>query len=83
LAPVLQSVYPSTIVLEEKFVGLITVTGQNLAYSENANGNVTITIGDYTCSNSTQTSLTTVACTPPPQLLIALYLNLAPLWVQI
>jgi len=69
LAPVLQSVYPSTIVIEEKFVGLITVTGQNLAYSENANGNVTITIGDYTCANSTQTSLTTVACTPPPQLL--------------
>lgn len=69
LAPVLQSVYPSTIVLDENFVGLITVTGQNLAYSENANNKVAVTIGDYTCANSTQTSLTTVACTPPPQLL--------------
>jgi len=69
LAPVLQSVYPSTIVLEESYVGLITVTGQNLAYSENANSDVTVTIGDYTCENSTQTSLTTVACALPPQLL--------------
>jgi hypothetical protein len=69
--PTLTSVYPSVIVVSAQGgnPGMITVTGQNLAPTGATNVNVTILIGDYTCGNTTQTSLSTYTCTPSSSLI--------------
>jgi hypothetical protein len=63
--PILQSVYPSSIIAGNK--EKLLITGQNLGsqFPPIVDSNITILIGDNKCLNVQQTSITTYTCISP------------------